>query len=49
VADRDQYPSERRACLSFADLERCVALAVIDHKFQEDLKTLRVPLTEWRQ
>lgn len=48
VADRDKYPSERRACLSFADLERCIALAVIEHNLQENLKTLKVPHTEWR-
>ncbi|NNH41874.1 Mu transposase C-terminal domain-containing protein [Rhizobium laguerreae] len=49
VADRDEYPSQRRACLSFADLERCVALAVIDHNCQENPKTLKVPLTEWQR
>ncbi|AYG61815.1 Mu transposase C-terminal domain-containing protein [Rhizobium jaguaris] len=49
VADRDEYPSERRACLSFADLERCVALAVIDHNFQENPKTLKVPFSEWQR
>ncbi len=49
VAHRDEYPSERRACLSFADLERCVALAVIDHNLQENSKTLKVPMTEWRR
>lgn len=48
VAHRDEYPSERRACLSFADLERCIALAVIDHNLQENSKTLKVPLTEWQ-
>ncbi len=47
VADRDGYPAERRARLSFADLERCVALAVIDHNLQENAKTLKVPATEW--
>ncbi|KNY31071.1 transposase [Agrobacterium genomosp. 3 str. CIP 111-78] len=49
VTDRDEYPSQHRACLSFADLERCVALAVIDHNCQENLKTLKVPLTEWQR
>jgi putative transposase len=49
VAHRDEYPSERRACLSFADLERCVALAVIDHNLQANSKTLRVPMTEWQR
>ncbi|ANP90000.1 Mu transposase C-terminal domain-containing protein [Rhizobium beringeri] len=49
VADRDEYPSERRACLSFADLERCVALAIIDHNLQENPKTLKVPIIEWQR
>lgn len=49
VNHRDEYPSERRACLSFADLERCIALAVIDHNLQENTKTLKVPLTEWQR
>jgi len=48
IADRDGYPSEKRACLTFADLERCVALAIIDHNGQMNEKTLRVPLDEWR-
>lgn len=47
VADRDQYPAERRARLSFTDLERCVALAVIDHNLQENARTLKVPAKEW--
>lgn len=49
VADRDGYPSQRRARLSFADLERCVALAVIDHNLQENAKNLKVPATEWER
>ncbi|NEV11338.1 transposase [Rhizobium sp. SEMIA 4088] len=49
VADRDRYPSERRARLSFVDLERCVALAVIDHNLQENTKTLKVPIKEWQR
>ena len=47
VADRDQYPAERRARLSFADLEQCVALALIDHNLQQNARTLRVPASEW--
>ena len=47
IEDRDGYPSEKRACLTFADLERCVALAIIDHNGQMNEKTLKVPLTEW--
>ncbi|WP_416333469.1 transposase [Agrobacterium tumefaciens] len=49
VTHRDEYPFERRACLSFADLERCVALAVIDHNLQENSKSLKVPITEWQR
>lgn len=49
VAHRDEYPSERHTCVSFADLERCVALAVIDHNLQENSKTLKVPMTEWQR
>ncbi len=49
VAHRDEYPSESRACLSFFDLERCVALAVIDHNLQENSKTLKVPIVEWQR
>lgn len=48
VADRDGYPSERSACLSFLELERCIVLAIIDHNRQENSKTLKVPITEWR-
>ncbi|MCA2371170.1 transposase [Agrobacterium genomosp. 3 str. CIP 111-78] len=47
VADRDEYPAHRRACLSFSELERCIALAVLDHNRQENSKTLKVPITEW--
>ncbi len=47
VADRDGYPSEARACLSFQDLEKCIALAVIDHNNEINKKTLKVPIKEW--
>ena len=47
IADRDGYPSEKRACLTFADLERCVALAIIDHNGQMNEKTLKVPVKVW--
>jgi putative transposase len=43
VSDRSQYPAERRARLGFADLEQCVALAVIDHDLQQNARTLKVP------
>jgi putative transposase len=42
IEDRDGYPSEKRACLTFADLERCVALAIIDHNNQMNEKTLNL-------
>ena len=48
IEDRDGYPSEKRACLTFAGLERCVALAIIDHNNQMNEKILKVPLDEWR-
>src|SRR5690606_19677843 len=47
VADRDEYPAEQRARLGFADLERCITLAVIDHNLQENAKTVKVPAMEW--
>lgn len=46
VANRDQYPAERRARLSFADLEQCVVLAVIDHNLQQNARTLKVPASD---
>lgn len=49
MADRDEYPAERRARLSFADLERCITLAVIDHNLQENAKRVKVPATEWER
>lgn len=49
VADRDEYPAEQRARLSFADLERCVALTIIDHNHQQNQKTLKVPAAEWER
>ena len=48
VADRNGYPSEKRACLTFADLERCVALAIVEHNAHQNRKSLKVPLVEWR-
>lgn len=48
VADRDGYPSRARACLTFAELETCLTLAVIDHNQQQNAKTLKVPLAQWR-
>ena len=48
VDDRDGYPSEAKARLTFADLERCVALAVLDHNQSQNGKTLNVPIVTWR-
>jgi len=48
VADRDGYPSKAKARLTFADLERCVALAVLDHNQSQNGKTLNVPIAAWR-
>lgn len=49
VADRDGYPSEKRACLTFRDLERCVALAIFEHNTQENKRTLKIPLKVWEE
>lgn len=48
VKERDHYPSEALARLSFADLERCVALAVIEHNAKPNNKTLDTPDQVWR-
>jgi len=47
IADRDGYPSEKRACLTFEDLERCIALAIVEHNTQENKRTLQVPNKVW--
>jgi len=47
VADRNGYSAENRACLTFNDLERCIALAIIDHNEDMNKKTLKVPIKEW--
>lgn len=47
IADRDEYPSEERARLTFAELERCVTLAVIDHNKSQNDRNLTVPDDEW--
>src|SRR5690606_20726618 len=49
VADRDQYPAQKCARLSFAELECCVALAIIDHNLHQNLRTLKVPAREWQK
>ncbi|GHE06452.1 transposase [Allgaiera indica] len=48
VADRDEYPSEEKARLTFAELERCIALAVIDHNKSQNERSLTVPDDEWK-
>lgn len=48
VAERDRYPSEARARLSFSDLERCVALAVLEHNAKPNEKSLNIPDQVWR-
>ncbi|WP_370204718.1 Mu transposase C-terminal domain-containing protein [Pararhodobacter marinus] len=47
IADRGDYASEARARLSFADLERCIALAIIDHNLSQNARKLTVPAKEW--
>uniref|UniRef100_UPI0026399364 transposase n=1 Tax=Maricaulis sp. TaxID=1486257 RepID=UPI0026399364 len=49
VADRGEYSSEQRARLRFADLERCVALAIIDHNLSQNARKLTVPAIEWER
>src|SRR5690606_34027541 len=49
VSDRKQYPSQKRARTSFAQLEQCITLAVIDHNHQQNNRTLRVPAVEWHK
>lgn len=48
VTERDHYPSEVRARLSFADLEACVALAVLEHNAKPNEKSLDIPDQVWR-
>ena len=47
IVDRDDYPSGERARLSFADLERCITLAIIDHNLSQNARKLTVPADEW--
>ncbi|WP_232816712.1 Mu transposase C-terminal domain-containing protein [Paracoccus zhejiangensis] len=49
IADRDEYASEERARLSFAELERCIALAIIDHNLSQNARKLTVPADEWEK
>lgn len=47
IADRDEYPSQERARLDFTELERCIALAIIDHNHSQNARKLTVPQEEW--
>jgi putative transposase len=49
VADRDGYPAEGRACLTFGELEDMVAWAVIDHNTSENKKTQHIPIERWKE
>lgn len=49
IADRGEYSSEQRARLCFADLERCVALAIIDRNLSQNARKLTVPANEWER
>lgn len=47
IADRGDYASDERASLTFAALERCIALAIIDHNQTQNARKLTVPRLEW--
>ncbi|OZA14962.1 MAG: transposase [Rhodobacterales bacterium 17-64-5] len=47
IADRGDYSSDERASLTFAALERCIALAIIDHNQTQNARKLTVPVLEW--
>ncbi len=49
IADRDDYSSDERASLTFAALERCIALAIIDHNQTQNARKLTVPCIEWER
>jgi len=49
IADRGEYLSEDRAKLNFADLERCIALAIVDHNLSQNERKLTVPANEWER
>lgn len=49
IADRGEYSSDERANLTFAALERCIALAIIDHNQTENARKLTVPRLEWER
>ena len=47
IADRGDYSSDKRASLTFAALEHCIALAIIDHNQTQNARKLTVPVLEW--
>ena len=49
IADRGDYSSDERASLTFAALERCIALAIIDHNQTQNARKLTVPCLEWER
>ncbi|MGL5012454.1 MAG: Mu transposase C-terminal domain-containing protein [Paracoccaceae bacterium] len=49
IADRGDYSSDKRASLTFAALERCIALAIIDHNQTQNARKLTVPELEWER
>jgi putative transposase len=49
IADRGDYSSDKRASLTFAALERCITLAIIDHNQTQNARKLTVPAIEWER
>jgi putative transposase len=49
IADRGDYSSDKRASLTFAALELCIALAIIDHNQTQNARKLTVPRLEWER
>lgn len=49
IADRGDYSSDERASLTFAALERCIALAIIDHNQTQNARKLTFPAIEWER
>jgi putative transposase len=49
IADRGEYSSGERASLTFAALDRCIALAIIDHNQTQNARKLTVPAIEWER
>lgn len=49
IADRGDYSSDKRASLTFPALERCIALAIIDHNQTQNARKLTIPRLEWER